>query len=94
MLLELAALAGGNEQPESLHQPADLVGKLGRDPDQPGSRRDQRAGQHAVEPFHAHLTIEADFRQMGQAIRIIRVGLVGGHVERGLGMTSIDADRR
>lgn len=44
VLLKRASLACGNDQTESLHDAADLVGKLGGHPDQPGARRDKRAG--------------------------------------------------
>src|SRR4051794_27626836 len=46
--LETAALAGRHHEPECLHQPADLVGELGRDLPQPVPRRPQRASEHML----------------------------------------------
>src|SRR3954471_7727334 len=94
VLLEDASLSGRNEQTERFHDTADLVGKLGSDSDQPRARRDKRAGQHAVESLHAHLTKEPDFCELRQTIGIIRVRLVRRHIERRFGVTRIDADRR
>ena len=91
---ERAAFAARHDQPERLHEPADLVGQLGRDLDQSGPRGHQRADQHAVIALHPHLAVEADLGQMGQAIGIVGVGFVRRHVEGGLGMAGIDADRR
>lgn len=54
---------------------------------------DQRPGQHAVETFDANLAVKSDSRQMGEAVGIVRVSLVRRHVEMGLGMARIDADR-
>lgn len=50
--------------------------------------------QHAVEPFHTNLTKEAYLGKMCQAVRVVRVGFVRGHIERCFGMACIDADRR
>lgn len=93
-VLEGASLSGGNKQTEGLHDAADLVRKLGGDPDQPRARRDKRAGQHAVESLHAHLTKEPDFRELRQTIGVVRVRLVRRHIERRFIMARIDADRR
>lgn len=91
---EVTALTDRNNQSESLHQTPDLVGECGRDPDQVAPSRNQRPGQHVVEAFHSRLTEKTDFRKMGQAIGVIRISLVRRHVERGLGVARIDADRR
>lgn len=64
------------------------------DAKQPGSGRDKGAGEHAVGALNAHFTIKSHFCEMCQTIRVVGIGFVGGHVERGLGMTGIDADRR
>lgn len=56
-------------------------------------RSDQRAGQHAIKAFYAILTVETDLGQMSQAVCVVGVGLVGGHIERGLGVARVDADR-
>ena len=56
-------------------------------------RGNQGAGQHAVIPLDPNLTVEADLRKVCQAVGIVRVCLVRRHVERCLGMASIDADR-
>src|SRR4051812_31158714 len=58
MGFETAALAGRHHEPECLHQPADLVGELGRDLHQPVPRRHQCASEHAVEALDPHLTKE------------------------------------
>ena len=58
------------------------------------ARCNQRANQHAVEALHAHLAVKADFAQMREAVCIVGIGLVARHVERRLGMTGINADRR
>ena len=55
---------------------------------------DKRAGQHAVESLHPHLTKEADFCELRQTIGVIRVRLVRRHIERRFSMARIDADRR
>jgi hypothetical protein len=39
--------------------------------------RHQRAREHAVEALDPHLLVEPDLGQMGQAIGIVGVGLVG-----------------
>ena len=49
---------------------------------------------HAVEAFDANLTIKAYLCQVRQTVSIIGVGLVRSHVQRGLGMTRINANRR
>lgn len=90
--LEGAALACRHDQTEGLHQPTDLVGELGLDSDQLGSRCHQRAGQHAFEAFDPDLTIKADLGEMGEPIGIIGVGLVRSHVEGRLSVTRIYAD--
>ncbi len=56
--------------------------------------RRKRAGQHAVEPLHTHLTIEPHLSKMRQTVSIVRVGFVRRHIERRFGMARIDADRR
>ena len=61
ILLECASLACGNEQTERFHEPTNLVRQLGGDPDQPGTCRHKRAGQHAVEPLYAYLTEKPNF---------------------------------
>ncbi len=94
VLLEGASLSGWNDQTEGFHDAADLVGKLGGDSDEPRARRHKRAGQHAVESLHAHLTKESDFRQLGQPIGIVRVRLVRRHIEHRFSMARIDADHR
>lgn len=48
ILLKRASLPCRNEQSERFHEPTDLVGEFGRDPDQPGARRHERARQHTV----------------------------------------------
>ncbi len=72
---------------------ADLIGKLRGNLDQPGACRYERPGQHTVEPFHAHLAKEADFREMCQAVGVVRVGFVRRHIKRSLSVAGIDADR-
>src|SRR4051795_5032695 len=94
MGLKTAALAGRHHEPECLHQPADLVRELGRDLHQPVPRRHQCASEHAVEALDPHLTKEPDLGELRQTIGIVRIRLVGGHVESRLGMARIDADRR
>src|SRR6187551_1905040 len=94
VLLEDASLSGRNEQTEGFHDTADLVGKLGSDSDQPRACPDKRAGQHAVESLHTHLTKESDFCELRQTIGVIRVRLVRRHIERRFSMARIDADRR
>jgi hypothetical protein len=54
----------------------------------------ERAGQHAIEPLHAHFAKEADLCEMRQAIGIIGVGFVRSHIDCGFGMAGIDTDRR
>src|SRR5690606_37373689 len=48
-LFECSSLTRWDEQAERLHDPANLVGKLDGDPDQPGAGCHERADQHAVE---------------------------------------------
>src|SRR5579862_9435007 len=60
MLVKFAAFARWHEQPERLHQPTDLVRELGRHPDEPSARRDQRARQHALIFLHPYLAEKAD----------------------------------
>jgi hypothetical protein len=94
VVLEDAAGTLGYDEAERLHQAADLVRQLPDGLAQLTARRDQRPGQHAVEAFNADRPVEPNLGQMRQTIGIVRIGLVGCHVERGLGMARVDADRR
>src|SRR5690606_37669282 len=76
ILFECSSLTRWDEQAERFHDPANLVGKLDGDPDQPGACCHKPAGQHAVEAFNAHLAKEPDFCKMRQTISIVRVRLV------------------
>src|SRR4051812_26924527 len=77
MGFETAALAGRHHEPECLHQPADLVGELGRDLHQPVPRRHQCASEHAVEALDPHLTKEPDLGELRQTISIMASVLLG-----------------
>lgn len=81
-----ASGALGHDKSERLHQPTDLIGYLQMHLKKLAPCGDQRADQHAVETFDPDLSVEADLGQMCQAIGIVRIGLVRGHVERGFGM--------
>ncbi len=94
LTLELAARDQGHDEAERLHQAPNLVRQLRPDPHQPGPRRYQRARQHAVEALDADYLVEPDLGKVGQAIGVVGIRLVRRHVERGLGMARIDADRR
>ncbi len=94
MAFEHAPGTLGNDQPERLHETADLVRQLGRHLECLPACRDQRADQHAVEAFHPHFAVEAHLGNMRQPVSVVRVGLVRRHIERRLGVAGVDADRR
>ncbi len=93
MALEDTAGTLGHDEAERLHQSADLVQHLDDRVAQLAAPRDQRPRQHAVEALHSHDTVEPDLGQMRQTVGVVRIGLVGRHVERCLGVPRIDADR-
>jgi hypothetical protein len=94
ILFECGSLACWDNEAERFHDPVDLVGKLDADPDQSGARCYERASQHIVEAFHAHLAKEPCFSKMRQTVGIIRMRLVRRHIESGFGMARINADGR
>src|SRR5690554_6510539 len=54
--LEYAASALGHDETERLHQPTDLVRYLQTHLEKLVPRCNQRADQHAIEPFHPNLS--------------------------------------
>jgi len=83
-----------HDQAERLHSSADRVRQLDDRLKKLTACRHQRSGQHAVEAFHPNNTVKTDFSQMRETISVVGIGLVGCHVERSLGVPSVDADCR
>src|SRR4051812_1819513 len=92
--LEDPAGALRHDQAEGPHDAADLVGELDRDAEQLAARAHQRSRQHRRVSLDPDLPVEADLRDLRQAVGVVRVGLVRRHVERRLRVPRVDAHHR
>ena len=77
---------------ESLQQAAYGIGQGLALPHQLGPSDQQHAQCLRIHAFDGHLAEPAGAHDLGEAERVVRIGLVDLHAQRSLGVTGIKAD--
>jgi hypothetical protein len=83
MSIEPLATPGSRQQAECLEDPADQVAQPRAHADQLGSGAKQRSGSMGVQGLHVHGLVPAGAHHLRQAFRVILIGLVEPHLQRG-----------